>query len=123
MSKFPPCYNYTPFHGAGVVVLNQELANLLADYLQNSAIYADEPVLASVVADLKGEAQIAPPAGLEYGFSAFKNNLTLTVERPLAQLLAEAIYKSGEGKIPGPLWALHSELRNFSQVIARRAAA
>jgi hypothetical protein len=120
--RFTPCYNYTPFHGAGIVVLNQELASLLADYLQNSALYASDSVLASVVADLRGEAQIAPPAGFEYGFSCHKNNLTLILERPLAQLLAEAIYCSGEGEIPGPLWSLHSELRNFSQVIFRKAA-
>lgn len=121
---FPPCYNFSFFHGVGSVIMNQEYADLLAKAIEDSPLCKSAQMLTALVVDLRGDSKHyaeQPKDGPNYGFSYFHDKITLSVDNVSGGLLAESIRSSTNGEIIRPLWALFSELRKHYYIPSKAA--
>ena len=112
---FRPCYNLAWFHGIVSVVLNDEMADLIAKAIDDHPTKTN--TLTALSADLKGqETEIEVEESLtepSYDYSYFFGKTTLTINRPAAKEIANAILDTKE-RLNGALYALARELDNFA---------
>lgn len=125
MHSFPPCFNLASFYGVAQVIMNEEMAELVASAIRRSGL--DNDVLTQMAIFLEGREakEPCPDSNLaSFTYTEFLGKITMNLNPQAAELLSKAIQQSsGSRRVLPAMHSLMTQLENFCDFAFNKAAA